>query len=105
MGYQTALMVLNDRWHEAMNNPHYWVESIEEQMRRLEGGEAAFQTAVCRSHHADGRGIYMTHGNRMYDLTGHPDGVQGFTLDDIDLAIERLVMIRRLHWEAPIRPS
>lgn len=98
MGYQTTIMVLNDRWYEAMQNPYQFVESIEETMRQGVGGEAVFQTAVCQSHHASDKGLYMSHGNRMFDLTGHPDGPNGFDINWLNLATQQLEAVRRLRF-------
>lgn len=64
MGYNTTLMVLNDRWHEVFNNPLLFVESVEEEMRKG-GGEAAFQTTVMPMCHADDVQLYFAQGNLM----------------------------------------
>lgn len=68
MGWNTTLMVLNDRWHEAVNNPILFVESIEMAMRSGTNSEAVFQTQVMKSHHADDAHLYLVGGNLITDL-------------------------------------
>ncbi len=70
MGYTTTLMFLNDRWHQVVNNPTLWVESIDQIFR--EGGTAAFQTRVMPTSHADNPRLYIMHGNTFSEF-GRPD--------------------------------
>lgn len=64
MGYNTTLMILNDRWHEVMNNPIQFVESIEEEMRKG-GGTAAFQTTVMPMADSYSPQLYYSQANWM----------------------------------------
>lgn len=66
MGYNATIMVLMDRWHEVVNNPELWVQSIDDNLR--EGGTAHFQTTVMRQEHADIPRLYFSQANWMHEF-------------------------------------
>lgn len=61
-------MVLNDRWHDILNNPTLWVESLRDLI--TEGGTGAFQTQVMPAGHADFPRLYFTQGNLIHEFDG-----------------------------------
>lgn len=66
-------MFLNDTWHQVMNNPELWVESLQEATFGLEQdtGKAAFGTQVMPTHHIDDARLYFTNGGLIYEISAY----------------------------------
>jgi hypothetical protein len=70
MGFNTPLLLLNDRLDDIRNAPERFVESVAQAILRGHHEDHAFgQTTVLKTEHADVNRLLMAGGNTMHELS------------------------------------
>lgn len=74
MGYNTAILILNDHLHVLESHPEQFVEKLSRQISKQEEdsisvGNVANPVQVMKTEHADVFRLYSSYGNSMTDLS------------------------------------